>query len=70
MQNITNIVLMGFLLILLLYFILHSHLFFRKEFFFFFECLYFSEYDIRMLLQTYKLTSGNSNLKAQHKVLR
>ena len=51
-QNVTDIVLLAFLLILLLYFILH-----------FFECFYFSEYDIRMLLQTYKLTSGSSNLK-------
>ena len=36
---------------------------------FLFECLYFSEYDIRTLLKTYKLTTGSSNLKAQHKVL-
>ena len=53
MQNKTD-VLLGFLLILLLYFSLYYHLFFRKEFFFF-ECLCFSEYDIRMLLQTCKL---------------
>ena len=30
------------------FFILHYHLFFRKDLFF--ECLYFSEYDIRMFL--------------------
>ena len=33
------------------YFILHYHLFFRKKYFF--ECLYFSEYDIRMFLFVY-----------------
>ena len=43
-------------------------LFFRKELFFF-ECLYLNEYDIRMLLQIYNLTSDSSNLKAQHKFL-
>ena len=31
------------------YFILQYHLFLRKKFFFF-DCLYFSEYDIRMFL--------------------
>ena len=62
-QNITDIVLLGFLLILLLYFILHYHLFFRKEFFFFsnvyisvntiFECCYlFFSWEIGHLLST------------------
>ena len=66
----TDIVLFDFLLLLLVYFILHYHLIFREGiFFFFFERLYFSEYDIQMLLQTYQLNSGSSNSKEQHKVL-
>ena len=40
------------------YFILHYHLFFRKEFFF--ECLYFSEYDIRMFLFVFWLRNRPS----------
>ena len=64
-QNITDIVLLGFLSILFLYFILYYYLLFCKEFIFFqmyilvntiFECCY-------------KLTSGSSNLQAQHKAL-
>ena len=42
---------------------------FSQRIYFSFECLCFSKYDIQMLLQTYKLTTGCSNLNAQHKVL-
>ena len=48
----------GFLInaaLLNVYFILHCHLFFRKEIYFF-ECLYFSEYDIRMSLYIFWLS--------------
>ena len=40
------------------YFILHYHLFFRKDFFY--ECLYFSEYDIRMFLFVFWLRNRPS----------
>ena len=72
-QSITDIALLVFSISTApLYFILHYHLFFRKEFSFLLNVyisLYFSEYDIRMLLQTYKLTAGRSNLNVQHEVL-
>ena len=44
--------LIGFLInapLMNVYFVLHYHLFLRKEIYFF-ECLYFSEYDVRMFL--------------------
>ena len=64
-QSKADIVLLGFSLILLpgmfiLCFILHYHLFFVKNSFF--ECLYFSEYDIRMFLCVFWLRNMSSIL--------
>ena len=59
-QSITDILLLAFFINnASLYFIQHSRLFFRKELFFF-ECLYFSEYYIRMLLFVFSLRNRPS----------
>ena len=49
----------GYLMVVLFYFILHYYLSFRKEICLF-ECLYFSECDIRMSLYVFWLTKGPS----------
>ena len=49
----------GYLMVVLFYFILHYYLSFRKEICLF-ECLYFSECDIRMSLYVFWLRKGPS----------
>ena len=66
-QSITHIVLQFlFISTAPLYFILHYHLFFRKEFIFL-SNVYISVNTI--FENCYKLTTGSSNLNAQHKAL-
>ena len=61
-KSITDIVLLVFLINTALrnfYFIIHYYLLFRKEIYFF-DCLYFSEYNIRMSLCVLWLRKGPS----------